>query len=280
MAIAGIVNSSSVWTSTLKTSFELGNSIKRLSTGMILPSDDPAGIGISERMRSQISGIGMASRNITNQISMHQTSESFGQTITDNLSRMRDLTIQARGVTNADDRAVMEEEFKMLQDDIVSITSKDTALAEFNDTKLFQGGSKTVQSGPDSGQTTEVEFTDLQVTSTEAAGDITFGEVIDSINGLQMMDTNALDSLDAALDVNSNSRAKNAANERAAQERLEGLRSYEANLRSAESNVRDVDIAKESTNFTKQLIQSQMNSALLAQGNQMDMSAFGLLNLL
>jgi len=246
---------------------------------MILPTDNPAGIGISERMRAQISGIDMAEQNITNQISMHQTSESFGQNVTNNLARMRDLAIQARGITNADDRAVLEEEFKMLQDDIVSVTSKDTALARFNDTKLFQGGSISVQSGPDAGQTTEIEFSDLQMTSNEVAGDITFGEVIDSASGLQMMDANALEALDDALDINSSSRAKNAAHERAAQERLDGLRSYGANLRSSESNIRDIDVARESVNYSKQLIQTQMNYALLAQGNNIDMSAFGLLNL-
>jgi len=276
--IAGIIGDFTTLSSSTIINYQLGNSIKRLSTGMILPSDNPAGIGISERMRAQTSGVEMARRNITNQISMHQTSDSFGQTISNDLARMRDLAIQARGITNETDRSVLEDEFKMLQDDIASITSKDNAAGSFNDTKLFQGDNLTIQTGPDTEQTTDINLPDMQLTSTKAAGPRTFGDVINSAVGLSMMDADTLEALDGAIAVNTGSQAKNAAFQRAAQERYEGLLAYEDNLRESESKIRDVDYAKESTNLVKLLIQKQVNSALSAQGN--NMASFGSFNLL
>ena len=250
----------------------------RLSSGTIRPPDNPAGLAISEMMRAQTSGVNMAQRNMTSQISMHQTAQSFGQSIGSNLTRMRDITIQAGGITNASDRQVLEEEFKMLQDDVAMITSNDSALGQFNGTKLFQGDKLSVQSGPDLGQTTDIEMSDLQITSSTSAGGISFGEVIDSVNGLQMMDSTALESLDAAIDINSGSRVSNAINERTAGLRLEGLRDFENNLQSSESSIRNVDFAKESVNIAKLLIQNKVNNALYAQGN--DLSSFGILKLL
>jgi len=246
--------------------------MQRISSGTILPSDNPAGVSISERMRSQISGTEMAQRNITNQISMHQTSQGFGQSISDSLARMRDLTIQANGITSASDREVIEDEFKMLQDDIARITSTDSAQGKFNGIPLFQGGTRSVQTGADLHQKTDVEFPDLQLTSEVATGDSTFGKVIDSLSGLQLMDGDALEVLDAAIDLNSSSRANSASYERAAQERLEGLRSYEDNLRSSESTIRDVDVARQSANLAGALIQENIGYALMAQGNNLESS--------
>lgn len=272
MSVAGIAMNSSVISNMMQSSYQRDNAMQRISSGTILPIDDPAGVSISERMRAQISGTGMAQRNITNQISMHQTSQSFGQSISDSLARMRDLAIQANGITSASDREVLEDEFKMLQDDIARITSTDSAQGKFNGIPLFQGGTRSVQTGPDSGQTTDVEFPDLQVTSDVAAGDSTFGNSIDSVNGLQLMDGDALEVLDAAIDINSGSRARSAAYESAAQERLDGLRSYEDNLRSSESSIRDVDVARESTNLAGALIRENIGYALMVQGHNLESS--------
>ncbi len=278
MAVTAINSGFTVWSNNSVNSWRLSNSIKRLTTGMILPTDDPAGLGISERMRAQISAIDMARRNTVNQISMHQTSSGFSQSITTNLSRMKELAIQAQGVTNPEDRELLEEEFKMLQDDTAKITSKDTALGQFNGMKLFQGESTTVQVGPDAGQKIELDTSDLQITSEIAAGNRTFGSVIDSINGLQLTDADALEALDAAMDTNISSMAKNASHERVAQLRLEGLLAQEDNMRASESKIRDIDFARESVNFTQLLVQKQVNNALMAQGNAL--SSFGILNLL
>ena len=266
--IISAINTNYSALSNLQTSFN--NSTSRIASGTIQPSDNPAGVAISERMRSQMSGSQMAQKNITNQISMYQTSQSYSQNISNNLNRMRDLTIQARGLTNESDKSILSDEFKDLQDDISRITSYDNAQGKYNGINLFQGDSLEVQSGPDLNQTTEVELPDLQITSQEQVGNITFGEVIDSVKGMDIMDSDAIESLDAAIELNSKSRATTAANESRAQQSIEALMSSEDNLNSSESKIRDVDIAKEQTNRSSKLIQQNINYALMTQGNNLE----------
>lgn len=269
MSVAAISHNSNLITNSVYASSQAKDSMKRISTGTILPKDAPASLAISERMRSLISGTTMAQSNISSQISMHQTAQAYGQSISNNLARMRNLSIQARGVTNKDDRDMLREEFKILQDEISRITSGDTALGKYNDIYLFQGDTIKLQTGPEQNQTKDIELPDLQVTSQVPAGDSTFGEVIDSKNGLDIMDSNAINDIKAAIDINSKSRATTATYTVVAEENLDALLASEDNSRSSESLIRDTDISKETTNKSNQLIKSDINYALLAQGNNL-----------
>ena len=94
-------------------------SMSRLSTGTIGVVDDPSGVGISERMRSQIRSTAMARHNVDNGISLLQTADAWLQKINDMLSRMHELSVEANdgSKTNADAQNI-QSEFEQLQDEI------------------------------------------------------------------------------------------------------------------------------------------------------------------
>ena len=143
---------------------QMSVAMERLSTGSRINSakDDAAGLAISERMSSQISGLNMATRNANDAISMLQTIEGATKEISNMLGRMRELTVQsASGTYTSTDRAALDLEFGALMDEISRI-AKNT---EWNGDGVLQGtlgqdGSsndsalaKTIQIGTDSGQT-------------------------------------------------------------------------------------------------------------------------------
>lgn len=131
------------WTNYTKNQGDLKASMTRLSTGVIQATDDPAGIGISERMRAQIKGVEMARFNTDNAISLVQTADSWLQKINDMLSRMKSLSIEAAGIMSETDKDNLQVEFEAMQDEITRITSKNNAAGKFNGLYLFRGGNGT-----------------------------------------------------------------------------------------------------------------------------------------
>jgi flagellin len=131
------------WTSYTKNQDALKKSMSRLSTGVIQSTDDPAGIGISERMRAQIKGVEMARFNTDNAISLVQTADSWLQKINDMLARMKSLSIEAAGIMSGTDKDNLQVEFEAMQEEITRITSKDNAAGKFNGLYLFRGGNGT-----------------------------------------------------------------------------------------------------------------------------------------
>lgn len=130
----------SVWTDYTYHLDNLRDSMKRLSTGVILTTDDPAGIGISERLRAQAKSVEAARGNADSGISMMQTADSWLQKINDMLADMQDLAIEAAGLTSSDDIANLQTEFEKLQGEIKSITSNYDATGKYNGLYLFRGG--------------------------------------------------------------------------------------------------------------------------------------------
>ena len=116
----------------------LQTSLQRLSSGLRINSakDDAAGLAIATRMGSQINGLTQAARNANDGISLAQTAEGALSTITDNLQRMRDLSVEAANGTNsATDRAALQAEIAQLQANINQIATQTT----FNGTTLLDG---------------------------------------------------------------------------------------------------------------------------------------------
>ena len=136
-------NANSAWTSYTNNQDKLKKSMARLSTGVIQSTDDPAGIGISERMRAQAKGTEMARFNTDNAISLVQTADSWLQKTNDMLSRMKSLSVEAAGIMSSTDKENLQVEFEAMQDEITRITSKDTAAGKFNGLYLFRGGNGT-----------------------------------------------------------------------------------------------------------------------------------------
>ena len=143
---------------------KLQGNYSRLSSGLRIAnaSDDAAGLGISEKMRSQIRSFGVAARNAQDGISMVQTAEGALNEVSNILGRMRELSMQAaNGTLDTNDRATINTEFGQLKDEIDRIAGQ----TEFNGVALLDGSntSKSVQVGLDSGQTIGISLSAADV---------------------------------------------------------------------------------------------------------------------
>ena len=152
-----------------------------------------------------------------------------------------------------------------------------------------------MQIGPDISQAVDLTMADLQVTNTQTIGttvtytydsnnvvtsstpqDVQWSSIIDTTK-MSVGTTNAVGKLSNAIDFISNARATNGAQQNRLEHTRSGLLSYEDNLRAAESKIRDVDMAQESTNFAKFQILNQVSNAMLAQANQLPNSVMQLI---
>lgn len=291
-----------VWSNFSSNAVNVKKAMGRLSTGVKSVADNPSAVGISERMRSQTRNISASRSNVENSLSLLQTADSWMQKINDMLGRMSELGIEAGDGTKTDgDKANIQTEFKELQTEIERITSKSTAAAKFNGLYLFRGGNGVavltgdsvgtgnvnVQIGPDINQTVDLTLKDLQSTNTEVIGSIisytynsdnvTTGSTRTNVTWSSIADTDKLSvrssdvvgKLASAIDFIANARASNGAQQNRLEFTRSGLLAYEDNLRAAESKIRDVDMARESTDFAKYQILNQVSNAMLAQANQL-----------
>jgi flagellin len=258
----------------------LGRSLTRLSSGskIVNPSDDAAGLAVSEKLDAQNRRVKAAVTNVQNAISYVQTADGFMSGMTKILSRMSELAILAKDVTkNSTDIALYQQEFSALQDqlratiggttaDIGGTTDVNTPLGAFNGITLFGANS-----------------TGLVVTIGQAVGqDMTISDsnlrtgAMKKIIEQDSSGTYALNLTDATAIGDITDAIQHVATERAtlgaAQSRLElaatTLQVEYENLSSAISRIRDVDIAEESTQFAKYNILVQSGTAMLAQANQ------------
>ncbi len=253
-----------VWASYSQNSGALKKSMTKLSTGVISNTDDAAGLGISERMRAEIKGVTMARNNVNNAVSLVQTADGWLQKINDMTGRMKALAIENAGIVSSTDKTNIGKEFDALVAEvqrIVGTTSTDTnAAAQFNGNNLLAAGKTfTVQIGASSGQTIS----------------ITGGSMGTLVSGFSA--GTALTTIDAAINTVAGTRADLGAQQVRLEHTAAGLTSYEDNLRSAESKIRDVDMARESSIFAKNQILTSAANAMLAQANQLPNSIMQLL---
>jgi len=163
----------------------LATSMQRLSSGMRINSakDDAAGLQISDRLTSQISGLGVAQRNANDGISMAQTAEGAMQESTNILQRMRELSLQSANGSNSDeDRGALQKEIGALQTELTRIAET----TSFGGQSLLDGsfGTKAFQVGSNAGETISVGLKDISAdkigdTDTHAisAGAVTAAEL-------------------------------------------------------------------------------------------------------
>ncbi len=316
MRIQNNVAAFNTWTNYTTNLGNMQSSMKRLSTGMIGNTDDPAGLGISERMRAQIRGNEMARQNTENAISLVQTADAWLQKINDMVSRLKALSIEGEGIMSNSDKQNVQVEFKAMQDEITRVTSYYTAAAKFNGLYLFRGGTGvavasadsvqtgniSIQVGPDVDQKVSLQLKDLQITNTAIIGtmhtydynslhaitashhvSVHWNSIIDSnkmsigLNPADVSSGKIIGKIDMAIDFIANARAAMGAQQKRVENTREGLMTYEDNLRSAESKIRDVDMASESTEFSKNQVLVNAGTAMLAQANQLPSSVLRLL---
>ena len=249
--------------------------LEKLSSGLRInkASDDAAGLAISEKMRSQIRGLNMAERNALDGVSLIQTAEGSLSSVHEMLQRMRELAVQsANGTFEDQDREAIQEEFNQLSQEIDRVSEN----TEFNELPLLNG-SKGGNGGPleldfhigaNEGQTITLE---IQKMSAEELG-------IDSLN-VQSSDAaaTAISKIDAAIAKVSAERSNLGAVQNRLEHTITNLQTMSENLTSAESRIRDVDMALEMTEFTKNTILNQAAQAMLAQANQLPQGVLQLL---
>ena len=235
---------------------------------------------MSERLRAQARNSAAAASNIENEISYIQTADSWLQKVHDILGRMTELSIAANdGTKDETDLGNLQEEFSQMQQEVQRITDGSTSAAKYNGKAMLQGNERTIQVGPDFGQEftlSSINLTSGDATSIGTAGDgstaVTWGSLIDDDElsiGTQSAAGTAVAKLNLGIDYISQKRAVVGAQRSRLNHTLEGLRNYEDNIRGAESQIRDVDVAKETTEFSKNQILTQIGTAMLAQANQL-----------
>lgn len=267
----------------------LGRSLTRLSSGskIVNPSDDAAGLAVSEKMDAQGRRVRAATTNVQNAISYVQTADGFMSGMTKILSRMSELAILAKDVTkNSTDVALYQNEFSALQEqlratiggttaEIGGTADVDTPLGAFNGISLF--GSSATGLSVTIGQAVGQEMT-------IGDSDLRSGGMLDIIEqdaaGAYLLasgDTDAIQKITDAIQHVAQERATLGA----AQSRLElattTLQIEFENLSSAISRIRDVDVAEESTQYAKYNILVQSGTAMLAQANQTPQTVLKLL---
>jgi len=245
----------------------LAKSLARLSSGskIVSPEDDAAGLAVATRFDAQINRISAASNNVSNAISFNQTQDGFLKKVTKALDRMSELAILAQDVTKTDDdRALYDAEFSTLGAYIDDVATK-----EFNGVALFDGAALNVTIDSD-GNTYAMNSVDLGASAYSTA---TGGSVATSAGA-----ATALTNIKAAIDQLATDRANLGANMSRLNSTNEGLSVLKDNLSAANSRIKDVDVAEESTNFARYNILVQAGTAMLAQANATPQSALRLLS--
>jgi flagellin len=250
-------------------------SMEKLSSGYRInrAADDAAGLAISEKMRSQIGGVGQAQRNAQDGVSLVQTAEGALNEVTSMLQRVRDLRVQfENGTLSLDDRNAILSEVSALGTEIKDIATQ----TKFNGTALLDNSSVTFQVGAATGETIATTGFNLSGTGTGVGA---YDVVALSAAGATSATLSALslDEIDTAIKNVSTARASFGAVQNRLEHRLNNLATYQENLVASESRIRDVDMASEMVKFTKLQILQQAGTSMLAQANQAPQGVLSLL---
>ncbi len=245
-----------------------GKSIEKLSSGLRInrAGDDAAGLAISEKMRGQIRGLDQAARNGQDGISLIQTAEGAVNETHAILQRMRELAVQSSNGTNIDeDRAQINKEFQQLKSEITRIGTQ----TQFNKQNLLDGSKEIkFQIGANDNQTISVNLKSMG-----AAGLALTNTKISAQTDAQT----AITTLDDAIKTVSEFRADLGSVQNRLEHTISATNNTSENLQAAESRVRDVDMAKEMMNFSKNNILNQAAQAMLSQANQQPQGVLQLL---
>ena len=257
------------------TSRRLDENLRKLSSGerITKSGDDAAGLAISENLKAQVRGMRQAKRNAGDAISMLQTAEGGLNEISNLIIRLRELSVQAASDTiGATERGFSDIEFQNLKEEIDRI-SKST---EFNGIKLLDGTSGKLEFQV--GIKNDPVLDRLQYDGTGA--DATLQSLNLALEGVTTKEgaQNSLKKLDDALVQINGVRANFGALQNRLQSTTNNLEISDENLSAANSRIRDVDVASETADMTKNSILHQAGISVLSQANQAPNAALKLLN--
>jgi flagellin len=264
---------------------DVTKSMEKLSSGLRInrAGDDASGLAVSEKMRSQIRGLNQASRNASDGISFLQTSEGYLQETQDVLQRIRELSVQsANGIYTSHDRTQIQVEVSQLVDEIDRVASH----AQFNTMNMLTGAFAKAEGtnvptasmffhiGANVDQRMRVYIATMTAASL-GLKDLASATKI----SLQSPDESnrALMTLDSALSKVSKQRADLGSYQNRLEFAVKGIDISAENLQASESRIRDVDMAKQMVDYTKNQILVQSGNAMLAQANQRSQSTLQLL---
>ena len=245
----------------VNTENQLSKSMQRLSSGLRInsASDDAAGLAISQKLTGQVNGLAQAQRNAQDGVSLVQTAEGSLNQVHAMLQRVRELAVQYNnGTLASSDQGAIQSEVNQLQSEIARIGST----AQFNGIALFSGSSTiSFQVGANDGEVISVATQAM----TSIVGTISLGT------------SSTLSTIDGFINAVSAQRATFGAVQNRLQYTLDNLSTYQENLSASLSRIRDVDMASEMVNFTKEQILQQAGTSMLAQANSAPQSVLKLL---
>ena len=232
---------------------------------------DAAGLAIANGLSSIVSGLGQATQNSNDMIGLLQVADGGMSGIEENMQRVRVLTLQAsNGTLNDSDRAVIQKEIDGLLESVDSIANS----TSYNGTNLLDAsggtandGTFVTQSGANAGDTSSVTIGDARVASLVGSVDVT------SDAGRAV----ALGDIDSALKDIGDIRSNLGASQNQLMSNIRNITTSQINAASAESQLRDVDFAQESANFSKANILGQIGSFAQAQANASKSNLSGLI---
>jgi len=249
----------------------LQKNYQHLSTGLRIATagDDAAGLGISERLKAQIASLTQAQRNANDGISLTQTAEGSLNEVSNILIRMRELATEAaNGTVSAKDKDTLNSEFS----DLISEVDRIAKSSDFNNVKLLDGSTSSITFQVGSG----VAATDtISVSLTSSLGsDLGISTLDISSAGSS---TGAITAIDNAIDSVSSTRGKLGAAQNRLQSTISNLGVSIESLSAANSRIRDVDVASETADLTRNAILQQAAISVLAQANLQPQTALTLL---
>jgi|EndMetStandDraft_4_1072995.scaffolds.fasta_scaffold41555_2 flagellin len=256
-----------------KTQMALNKNFTKLSSGFRIntAADDAAGLAISESMKTQIRSYVVAERNANDAMSMTQTAESVLGEMHNILGRMRELAMQgANGSMTSTDRGYLNTEFIALQEEMGRIQGS----AKFNGRQLIAptATSITFQIGLNNTGSDQITLTFGGLGLTTLLAGTTSVSGMTTGNALT-----ALGRIDGALSIISTNRAKYGATMNRLEVSISSIQTMRLNLSAANSRIRDVDVAQETAELSRNQILSQAGTSVLAQANQLPQAALSLL---
>ncbi len=248
-----------------------GKSMEKLSSGLRInrAGDDAAGLAISESLKSDIRALDQAARNAADGISLIQTAEGSLDEVSNILLRMKELAEQSLNGTLSDtDRSYLNAEFGALQSEITRISDG----VDFNGVKLLDGtgGSVSIQVGIGTTGSDSVAV-DLSTDTDATQLGLTTG--VDSATNA----STAMDQIDAAISTVVSSRGSFGAIQNRLEASIRNIQMTSENLSAANSRIRDVDVAAETSRMTSYQILQQAGVSMLAQANMTPGLAMSLL---
>ncbi len=252
----------------------LDTSLSRLSSGFRITKagDDAAGLGISSKLESQIRSYGQAVRNANDGLSVIQSTESALNESANILTRLRELAMQSASDGIGDtERGYVQKEASALVDELERIAQ----VSEYNGTKLLNGASASgldFQVGLGATINDKINFNTIDATTTASGLGVTGLSLASKASA-----TGVLATIDAALAKVSDARATLGANGNRLQSAINNIQAFSESLSAANSRIKDVDVAEETSRMARAQILSQAGVSVLAQANQAPQLALKLL---